>query len=84
MQVEFIKTFRYGSSVRTLFRMSRPMSDRTPARSYVLRVYYRGFEDQTNWLAAYSSGEVMCFSPPCASDMEAIEAAVSVAHITVQ
>lgn len=83
MQAEFIKTFRYGSSVRTLFRLSRPLSDRTPVRSYVLRIY-RAFEDQTTWLAAYSSGEVMCFSPICAADMDAIDDAVTAAPSLVQ
>jgi len=83
MQAEFIKTFPYGSSVRTLFRLSRHLSDRTPIRSNVLRIY-NAFEDRTYWLAAYSNGDVMCFAPICADDMEAIEAAVSAAPSLVQ
>ncbi len=83
MIAEFIKTFPYGGSVRTLYRLSRPLSDRTPLRSYVLRIY-RGYEDQTSYLAAYSNGDVMCFHPICADDMAAIEAAVASAPSLVQ
>lgn len=83
MQATFIKTFPYGGSVRTLYRLSRPLSDRTPLREFVLRIY-RPFADETNWLAAYSNGDVMCFSPICAADMTDIDAAVSSAHLTVQ
>jgi len=83
MQATFIKTFPYGGSVRTLYRISRPLADRTPVREYILRIY-RGFANETSWLAAYSTGEIMCFHPICAADMAEIEAAVSSAHLTEQ
>lgn len=83
MIAEFIKTFPYGGSVRTLFRLSRPLSDRTPLRSHVVRIHHP-YTGKTNYLAAYTSGEVMCFSPICAEDMAAIEAAVAAAPSLVQ
>lgn len=83
MQATFIKTFNFGGSVRTLFQLSRPLSDRTPSVSHVVRIY-RAFEDRTSYLAAFTNGNVYCFSPICAADMAEIEAAVSSAHLIIQ
>ncbi len=81
MIATFIKSFRYGSSVRTLYQLSAPLSDRIPLRHFMLRIQR---DDGITWLAAYSTGKVMCFCAPCADDMAKIEAAVSVAHTLVE
>lgn len=81
MIAEFIKTFPYGSSVRTLYRISRPLADRLPLRHHMLKIERA---DGVTWLAAFTSGEVYCFVPPCAADLADIEAAVAAAPSLVQ
>jgi len=78
MQVSFIKTFQYGGSTRTLFALSRPLSDRAfPLRHHVLKI---DRAHGTTWMEAHSNGDIMGFTPICDTDMALILAALPAAE----